>query len=76
MYTLATNHPKGDLRWSLNPKARVRRKRGKVKVLKLNKETVKDLTAQERKKIKGGVFCFTGLRGSERNMPMRGPSHP
>lgn len=51
-------------------------KEGKVKVrrLKLNKETVKDLTGSEQKQIKGGryragplapsVDCFTGFCGS------------
>lgn len=38
-------------------------KKGRVKVgkLKLNKETVKDLTGRERKKIKGGVASNPGL---------------
>jgi hypothetical protein len=36
-------------------------KRGKVKVgkLKLNKETVKDLSAEEQKKVKGGLGTLT-----------------
>jgi|GEM_PF-5446840 len=37
-------------------------KKGRVKVgkLKLNKETVKELTTREADKIKGGVFLGTG----------------
>lgn len=54
MYMLATNHSKGD-QMVTKSKGAGAKKKGKVKVLNLNKETVKDLTAQERKKIKGGL---------------------
>jgi natural product precursor len=42
-------------------------KRGKVKVkdLKLNKETVKDLTESEAKRVKGGAFALTGTKCSD-----------
>jgi hypothetical protein len=33
--------------------------KGKVKVLNLNKETVKDLTEKESKGVKGGVITHT-----------------
>ena len=37
--------------------------KGKVKVgkLKVNKETVKDLTADEKKQVKGGKLTGTGI---------------
>ena len=39
-------------------KSKAGQKKGRVKVgkLKLNKETVKDLTASEKKKVKGAVI--------------------
>ena len=44
-------------------KSKARANNGKVKVgkLKVNKETVKDLTADEKKEIKGGNLTGTGI---------------
>lgn len=45
-------------------KSKAGQKKSKVKVgkLKLNKETVKDLTGKEKKQIKGGANPTPGLR--------------
>lgn len=37
------------------------KKKGKVNVLKLNKETVKDLTGSEQKGVKGGILVSVVL---------------
>ena len=44
-----------------NSKGPGAKKKGKVKVMKLNKETVKDLSAKERKKIKAGLGVASAL---------------
>ena len=50
-------------------KKEMKRGRVKVRTLTVNKETVKDLTASQRKQIKGGkakaiisLICETGVR--------------
>ena len=56
MYTPVTNHnPKGDLQMVTKSKA-TGAKKGKVKVLNLNKESVKDLTHKQKKQVKGGII--------------------
>ena len=45
------------------------KKKGKVSKLKLNKETVKDLTAGEMKGIVGGAAAFTHYVGCSAHCP-------
>ena len=56
MYTLATNHEGVT---TIVNKITTEQKKGKVKVgkLKLNKESVKELSSSKKRQIKGGVAC-------------------
>jgi len=58
MYTIAHNYLKGAPTVVTKSRNAEDKKKGTVKVgsLKVNKETVKDLTDVERKKIKGGAL--------------------
>ena len=46
----------------------------KVKVLNLEKETVKDLTGEQSKRVKGGIISLS-LVGGSGTQPLSGRSH-
>jgi hypothetical protein len=58
MYTLVTVTPKGDLQMvtKSNEQSNAKGKKEKVKILNLNKESVKDLTNEQKKRVKGGII--------------------